>query len=560
MAVAWSADKVGHGTADVVVRDPVALLASGPRFLTLRDEAQLEVDLHNIEGVAGPLRLTVEQEGPAGAMSTVLQRDVPLGLNERRSERFRIKPQEVGRHAYGIRVAGPDGLEISRRLSLEVKPPAGDIRRVTVSKLAPGGSLTLGSDLLADLIPSLARVSVSVGPVASLDVPGLLTQLDRYPYGCAEQVTSRALPLLYSNRLAVKSGLPRDAELKERIENAIDRVFEMQDASGAFGTWGPGNGDMWLTSYVTEFLTRAREQGYAVKPQAFALALDRLNNFFSYALDFERGGEVRDYALYVLARNGRAPIGEVRYYADTRLDRFATPLAKAQLASALAMLGDRERAEAVFRQALASVAGSDDSDRRDFGSALRDRAALVTLAAETRTVREDIARLAAALAEAHATRTHTSTQEQAWMLLAARALAEQGRNTSLTVDGTAHKGAFNRTLSAAEIRDGSLVIRNDGDAAVDAMISVIGASLTPEPAIARDFKIERTFYALDGTKVGAVGGYPSSLRLSILAMWPCCWPSRTAGFTRIQASIRSPPPALATSSSGTVASSRGLRR
>ena len=345
-------------------------------------------------------------------------------------------------------------------------------------------------------------------------MPGLLTQLDRYPYGCAEQVTSRALPLLYSNQLALQSGLPPDAELKERIEKAIERVFEMQDASGAFGTWGPGNGDMWLTSYVTEFLTRAREQGYAMKPQAFALALDRLQNFVSYAQDFERGGEDRAYALYVLARNGRAPIGEVRYYADTRLDRFATPLAKAQLAAALAMLGDRERAESVFRQAFASSADADDGSRRDFGSALRDKAALVTLAAETRTVRDDVMPLAAALAEAHATRSYTSTQEQAWMLLAARALADESRNTALSVDGVAHKGAFNRTLSAAEMEGGRLVIRNDGDAAVDAMISVIGAALTPEPPIARNFKIERAFYTLDGTPVdpGSATGGTGQLR------------------------------------------------
>ena len=33
MAVAWSKDKVGHGTADVVVRDPVVLTATLPRFL-----------------------------------------------------------------------------------------------------------------------------------------------------------------------------------------------------------------------------------------------------------------------------------------------------------------------------------------------------------------------------------------------------------------------------------------------------------------------------------------------------------------------------------------------
>lgn len=509
MAVAWSAGKLGHATADIIVRDPVAVLAAGPRFLTLGDEARLQIDLHNIEGVAGPLNVTVEQESPSGLWSTVHQRAVTLAPNERTAEHVSIKPQELGRVAYHVTLAGPGDLKVRRRLTFDVKPPAGDIRRVTVSELAPGGSITLGPDLLGDFIPGSARVAVSIGPAARLDVPGLLTQLDRYPYGCAEQITSRGLPLLYANQLAVQAGLPRDVELKERIEKAIARVFEMQDASGAFGTWGPGSRDMWLTSYVSEFLTRAREQGFAVKSQAFAQALDRLQNFVNYAQDFERGGEARAYALYVLARNGRAPIGEVRYYADTRLDRFATPLAKAHLAAALAMLGDRERADAVFRQAAASTAETNDAVRRDFGSALRDRAALVTLASETRTARDEAARLGAMLADSFARRTYTSTQEQAWLLLAARALADEGRDTVLSVNGAAHEGALSRSLSAADLGDGNVIIRNEGEAAVDAVISVLGSATTPEPPVARNFILERAFYTPEGTPVdlgSATGG------------------------------------------------------
>ncbi len=501
MAVAWSADKVGHATTDVIVRDPVALIAAGPRFLTLGDEARLQLDVHNVEGPDGTFGVTVEQLAPTGGRATVAKRDVTLALNQRKAERFSVKPQDVGKFTYDIKVTNGSGMEVSRQLTFDVKPPAGDIRRVTVSKLAPsGGKLTLGADLLADLIPGRTKVSVSVGPIANLDVPGLLTQLDRYPYGCAEQTTSRAMPLLYANQLSVQSGLPRDGELKARIEAAIDRVFEMQDSSGAFGVWGPSGGDMWLTSYVTEFLTRAREQGFQMKQQAFTQALDRLQNFVSYAQDFEKGGEARAYALYVLARNGRAPIGELRYYADTRLERFSTPLAKAQIGAALAMLGDRERAERVFRTALGSEE-TDDNTRQDFGSKLRDNAALVTLASETRVLREDTSRLAGSLAEAYSSRAYTSTQEQAWMLLAARALAEESRDTALSVNGAAHKGNLNRTLTAAEVTERGLVIQNDSDAAVDAVISVIGAALTPEPPISRDFRIERSYYTLDGKPV-----------------------------------------------------------
>lgn len=510
MAVAWSGDKVGHGSADIIIRDPVAVLASAPRFLTLGDETRLEIDLHNVEGVTGTLNLTVEQEGPSGEQLSVHQRDLTLAPNERRAERITIKPDRIGRFAYHIAVTGPGDLDVRRRVSFEVKPPATDIRRVTVSELAPGGTITLGPALLTDLIAETARVSVSVGPAARLDVPGLLTQLDRYPYGCAEQVTSRALPLLYANELAVSAGLPRDAELRERIEKAIARVFEMQDASGAFGAWGPfSSGDMWLTSYVTEFLTRAREQGFAVKPEVFSLALDRLQNFISYAQDFERGGEAQAYALYVLARNGRAPIGEVRYYADTRLDRFATPLAKAHLAAALAMLGDKERAEAVFRRAIASASEPDNPTRNDYGSTLRDQAALVTLASETRTAQDLVRQLAVSLPPAYESRSHTSTQEQSWLLLAARALMDQARGTTLTVNGASHKGTYNLSLTDADLRAGDVVIRNDGDGPVDAVISVLGASTTAEPPIERNLKVERAFYTLEGQPVAfdsATGG------------------------------------------------------
>ena len=118
-------------------------------------------------------------------------------------------------------------------------------------------------------------------------MPGILAALDRYPYGCAEQTTSRALPLLYVNDVAKRIGLATDTQLRERIDGAIARVLEMQDASGAFGIWGPSDGDMWLTSYVTDFLTRAKEAGYAVRQQPFNQALDRLQNYISYAQDFE---------------------------------------------------------------------------------------------------------------------------------------------------------------------------------------------------------------------------------------------------------------------------------
>ncbi len=503
MAVAWSKDKLGHADGTVIVRDAVALTVAAPRFLTLGDEARLDLGVHNIDAAQGRFNIALESQA-ATAPAAPITRTLDLATGARKSERVVLKPADVGQHKFLVRVAGPGGIEVKRPLTFEVMPPAGDIKRTTVSRIAPkGGRMTLSKDLLQDLIASRTRVNLSVGPAARLDVPGLLTQLDRYPYGCAEQTVSRALPLVYANAVAAEIGIAQDKELKARIAGAIDRVFEMQDASGAFGTWGPTSTDLWLTAYVTDFLTRAKEQGFSVNPKGFGQALDRLANFIAYAQDFQTGGEARAYALYVLARNGRAPAGELRYYADTRLDRFSTPLAKAQLGAALAMQGDKERSSTVFKAALAHFdkSAKESFARSDYGSSLRDGAALVTLASEARIATGETPRLVDVIAKAALARTHTSTQEQAWLLLAAHALADKARATSVSINGTSVKGSQHRSIAAAELARGDITITNDGDEPVDAVVSVIGSSLTAEPAVSRGFRIERSYYALDGRKV-----------------------------------------------------------
>ena len=217
--------------------------------------------------------------------------------------------------------------------------------------------MTLDEGLLSEFIPGTTSVSVSLGGAGPLDVPGILAALDRYPYGCAEQTTSRAMPLVYLDDVARSIGIASDTEIKERVQGAVQRVLADQAASGSFGLWGPegaGN-DLWLDAYVTDFLTRATDKGYDVPKLSRDLALDNLSNRIAYASDFTRGGEDIAYALYVLARTGRAAIGDLRYYTDSKLDAFATPLAKAQIGAAMALYGDRQRSQRAFAAATADL-------------------------------------------------------------------------------------------------------------------------------------------------------------------------------------------------------------
>ena len=166
------------------------------------------------------------------------------------------------------------------------------------------------------------------------------------------------------------------------------------------------------------------------------------------------------------------------------------------------MMGDKDRAERAFTVALAGMSTDADSGyRMDYGSTLRDGAALVTLAAETGIGKSETPKLANVIAKAYETRSYTSTQEQAWMLLAAKALNDEVKASQLVVNGAPVAAPIMRGLTPAELQDGGLTVINNGETAVDAVISVIGAALTPEPAVSKGFKIERQAYTLDGKKV-----------------------------------------------------------
>jgi uncharacterized protein YfaS (alpha-2-macroglobulin family) len=357
--------------------------------------------------------------------------------------------------------------------------------------------------MFADLVPGSGAVSVSVGPSTALDAAAILKALDRYPFGCSEQITSRALPLLYVNELAKATQLALDMEIDQRIRDAIDRLLARQGSDGSFGLWSVGGEDDWLNAYVTDFLTRARERGFVVPDVAFRQAIDHLRNFVSTAPEPSKdGGQDLAYALYVLARNSAAPVGDLRYIADTKLGDLSTPIAKAQIAAALGLLGDRARAERVYAAALEALAPQPIlGGRADYGSSLRDAAALVTLASEGNAPRPTVTSAVQRIETARATSTYTSTQENAWLVLAARAIAKDSTGISLTVNGEAKHGVLYQSANADAIEKTPFKITNNGEGTLQTVVSVTGAPIVPEPEIEKGFKIERLYHTLSGEPV-----------------------------------------------------------
>jgi alpha-2-macroglobulin len=508
MAVAWSKSKVGSAEATVIIRDPVVVTASLPRFLDLGDRSTLHIDIDNVAGEAGDYRIDLDLDGPVAADASDLSRTIKLAAHQRASVIMPIRAVGVGTAALDIATTGP-GFNGSQHFALGVKSGSPTLISRKVDPLQAGATLAIEDSLVAPFIANTGSISVSVSPFGALDASALLQSLSRYPYGCSEQTVSRAMPLLYVNNLASLEHLAIDPDLDKRVRAAIDVEMSRQNSSGAFGLWAIDNDgdDLWLDAFVTDFLTRARERNFDVPAPGFASALDHLRNTALNSTDAKESDEGIAYALYVLARNGRPIIGDLRYTADDKLDTFKTPMAKAQIGAALALLGDRGRAAKTFSAALKALEAEKDDgySRQDYGSKLRDAAAVLALLAEANLSAAElpgdpIERAGDILDPARDVRSYVSTQEMNWMTLAAEALAAQKTLGSITVDGQPVNGSYFRNWKTNALGRTLASIANVGSTSARVTVSLSGALAEAAPAASQGYVVERSFYHLDGTK------------------------------------------------------------
>ncbi len=495
MAVVWTETAVGQAELDVLVRDPVVVQASLPRFLNPGDQSRLRVELTHASGASGTVQLAASGHGLGAVPATV-----ELSAGGRAVLDLPLTPTELGDHVYALEVTTPDGAVMRRELRLSVLHTDPEVARSTRVVLAPGETFLFDDAVLAGFRPGTARASLAAGFGAAIDTPGLILRLTGYPYGCTEQIASSLQPLLLAPNAAFQLGIATQLEARAWLQEGVDRILTRQGRGGGFGMWSAGGFDLWLDAYATDVLLRAEAAGVSVPATSLRQALDNLRNEVAQAGSLHDGATAYAYAFFVLARAGEAAIGDLRYYADELADRFDTPLSAAHLAAALAAYGERERSEALFARAeeLALADVRDDGWRDDYGTVLRDRAGLLALAVEAGSSVVDRARLAGLVAGSESP-NYMSTQEAVWVLHAATALgsATQG----LEVDGAPAAGDVLRLYDGV-----SSELRNAGTEAVPVTVTTFGVPEQAPSAGGVGYSISRRHYTPAGQEadLGAV--------------------------------------------------------
>jgi uncharacterized protein YfaS (alpha-2-macroglobulin family) len=415
-------------------------------------------------------------------------------------------PVAIGANGIGIsnvtlKVTGPNGFNVTHSWPIQSRAPQLDVARDEIAPFAPNQSYVANHALIADLYSGTSNVALTVSSAHGYnDVPGLLKWLDKYPYGCIEQTTSRAMPLLVFNDLADLAGLPRDQALHQREQEAVDAVLDMQNYAGNFGMWGPGpDAEPWISVFALDFLFQAKQKSYVVPNDALKRGGSWLK---STASSDSADDATRAYAFYVLAHIGQVNLSDLRYFSDTRGPEMKTAIASALTGAASAEVGDRSRAAYGFNRAreIALSADPNKYSSDDYGSLLRDLAGSTALAAESNEAQLIPAFLQKA-DQVDMRLNATTTQEKAWMLRAAYELTRQKTPLNILVNGKPampRDGAI-RLSPSTQMLNAGLTFLNKGDAQVWRTTSVQGTPATPLPASANGFTLNKSVWTMSGT-------------------------------------------------------------
>ena len=517
MAVAWSANGVGAGDQALTVRDEVPVELSLPRFLAPGDKAVATASIDNVELKAGDFTGQLTAKGVVSFETEKLEANLKKG--QRADLPVSLTANNEGISDLTISVKGPQDYAVAHSYPIQTRSAFLPESRISKSLIDVGKTYRVEDSLLAGYLPGSSEVTVSFSTLP-IDPASLYASLARYPYGCTEQMTSRAMPLLYSQQLAALSGKSDEAAdvvAKQKVQDTINTLLNRQSPDGAIGLWREGdrNASPWLGAYATDFLFRAKAAGYVVPTEALERAMSALANIsqgdawrvYGYDTDVWESRWHSDtserlmnrsapYALYVMAKAGKADVSRVRYMHDRELRKIESPLARAHLGAALAILGDKSRATEAFEAAIDGLGYKNSGDY--YQTPLRDLAGILALAAETEMVAflNDLSeKLGADTPDAN----RLTTQEKAFLLLASNALND-GENLPKIETDTASKGGDNRFAFDADdaAKSASFVNRSAGP--VWQTTFVRGAPVEPPSSSASNMRLTKAYYTMQGSK------------------------------------------------------------
>jgi uncharacterized protein YfaS (alpha-2-macroglobulin family) len=512
-AVVHAEEQYGSNDALVRVHDPVVVMPTAPRFVSTGDTFSLPVTVRNDTPKNGTFEVTAEVTGNASLTADGTQR-VVIEKNREATVLFALKASpNRGGIALSFRASG-NGERGVAASTIPVYPSLPDATDELTGTIV-GNSMTLPAPSPGRFQDGSMRRDVIISPLPILQLRAQLDYLVQYPYGCVEQTTSTAFPMIYLGELASELD-PETFKKKPAaayVREAIHRLGTMQTATGGFAMWPYGSDvNVWGSIYATHFLTEAKRAGYGVDTLRYNRALDFLLQLAKARPAYDHDGLQQSvYALYVLARAQRADLGTMDYIREKHASAL-TFESRALLGAAYGAVGNPSAVSAM----LAEIDSEEKVARQtgsNYNSTLRNRSLVVLALLDAAPNDPRLPLLAERLARETLSESYYTTQESAMALLALGQFFQMRKATAtykgtLLNDGKAVGTFDGKTTRFPNLPSaGALTVHMENGYVANAAYFTVRVRGTPTESTFRPsadgIHLTRTFMDRNGTPLAA---------------------------------------------------------
>ena len=511
MVVAGQEGAYGNAEKTAFVRTPLMMLSTLPRVLSIQEEITVPVNIFAMENQVKNVTVSLQASGGGVQIVGANQQSLKFSQPDDQLVFFTLKTGSKTGKATIHLTANGGGQQTKETIEIEVRNPNPVVTLRNSQWVEAGQSKELSYNLSSSSANN--QIKLEVSRIPSVDISRRFDFLYNYQHHCTEQLTSKALPLLFVGQFKTIDKIEAE-KIKTNVQEAIRQIYGRQLPNGGFVYW-PGNAvaDEWISSYAGMFLTLAQEKGYAVhsnvlnKWKRFQRAAAQNWRMPQDASGWQQWqSELQQaFRLYTLALAG-AP----EYGAMNRMKEQAglSIQAKWRLAATYALTGKMKPAEELVYNAETTVSPY-SSMNQIYGSSDRDEAMILeTLILMNR--ERDALQQAKVVSKNLSQEEWFSTQSTAFALMAMGRLAEK---LSGTLDFVwtwndkqqpavkSAKAVFEKEIATTP-KSGMIAVKNQGKGALSVDLITRTQLLNDTlPAISDNLRMDIRYANLNGTPI-----------------------------------------------------------
>ena len=508
MVVAGQDGAYGNAEKTAFVRTPLMLLSTLPRVLSIQEEITVPVNVFAMEKQVKNVTVSLQASGGGVQIEGSHQQSLTFNRPGDQLVFFTLKTgNKTGKATIKLTASG-GGQQTKETIEIEVRNPNPIVTLRSSEWIETGQNKELSYQLGS--LSANNQIKLEVSRIPSVDISRRFDFLYNYQHHCTEQLTSKALPLLFIAQF--KTIDTREAEkIKANVQEAIRQIYARQLPNGGFVYW-PGNAvaDEWISSYTGMFLTLAQEKGYAVhanvlnKWKRFQRAAaqnwrmpQEANNWQQWQSELQQA-----FRLYTLALAGAPEYGAMNRMKE---QPGLSIQAKWRLAAAYALTGKMKPAEELVYNAETTVIPY-SSMNQIYGSSDRDEAMILeTLLLMNR--ERDALQQAKVVSKNLSQENWFSTQSTVFALMAMGRLAEKlsgSLDFTWTWNGKQQpavksaKAVFEKEISTSP-KSGTVAVKNQGKGALSVDLITRTQLLNDTlPAISDNLRMDIRYASMDG--------------------------------------------------------------